>query len=89
MFSLKKKKIIKEIKNSFECHSICVIQDKKIFVISGQGNDLKVYNINNFKCIQIIKDAHANLILGLSNINNNCIASYGKDKTIKIWSFEF
>ena len=89
VFSLKKKKIIKEIKNSFECHSICVIQDKKIFVISGQGNDLKVYNINNFKCIQIIKDAHANLILGLSNINNNCIASYGKDKTIKIWSFEF
>ena len=87
VISIKDKRIIKEIKNEFKCLGICVVENKGIFLIGGESNDIKVYRSDNFNCIQILKDAHKDFINGLTQLKDCSIASYGADKSIKIWSF--
>ena len=48
--------------------------------------DLMMIN-DNYECIQEIKDAHNNYILGFIELKDGSIASFSNDKTIKIWSF--
>ncbi len=50
-------------------------------------NDIRIYRNDNYECIQEIKDAHNKDINGFIELKDGSIASFSKDKTIKIWSF--
>ena len=80
-------KIIKEFNNPFRCNGIYLIENKGIFMIGGKSKDIRIYRNDNFECIQIIKNAHLNDIKGFIELKDGSIASYSKDKTIKIWCF--
>ena len=86
IISISKKIIIKEIINEFWCHSICSIQNKNIFLIGGNGNDIKIYRNDNYECIQTIEYAHEGHIYGIILLKDGTIASFFKE-VIKIWSF--
>ena len=85
--SIKERKIIKEIKNGFKCWGICIIEEKGLFLIGGVSKEIKIYRSDNYECINIINNAHNDDILGISELKNGLITSYGKDKIIKVWSF--
>ena len=70
--------------NIYEFTSCIVIEDKGIFLISSY-NMIKVYNINDYKCIQNIKCAHNGKINGFVQLRKGIIASYGEDNIINIW----
>ena len=86
IISIKEKKIIKTINNSFLCWCIYLIEDKGIFLVGGYNKDIKIYSNDNYECIQIIKKAHNDDISGFIELKNKTIASYSIDNTIKIWS---
>ena len=88
IISIKERKIIKQIQNGFKCWGICIIEELGLFLIGGVSKDIKIYRSDNYECITIIKDAHNDNILGISQLNNGLILSYGKDKIIKVWSFK-
>ena len=70
--------------NIYEFTSCIVIEDKGIFLISSY-NMIKVYNINDYKCIQNIKCTHNGKINGFVQLRKGIIASYGEDNIINIW----
>jgi len=80
-------KIIKEFNNPFRCNGIYLIENKGIFIIGGRSNDIRIYRNDNFECIQTIENAHYNDIKGFVELKDGSIASFSKDKTIKIWCF--
>ena len=43
--------------------------------------------IDNYECIQEIKEAHNLYIYGFIELKDGSIASFSNDETIKIWSF--
>ena len=86
-YSISEKKTIKEIKNPFKCEGISLIENKGIFIVGGASKDIRIYIIDNYECIQIIENAHNNDIKGFIELKDGSIASFSKDKTIKIWSF--
>ena len=48
-----------------------------------------IYRCDNFKCIQIIKNANDDFsINGFVELKNGCIVTFVRDKTIKILSFQ-
>ena len=81
--------IIKQIKNNFRPHGIIFIKNKEIILIGGELNthDIKIYNINNYECIQTINMAHNYIILDFIELKNGMIASFSYDSKAKIWSF--
>ena len=87
IISINERKIIKEIKNGFLCLTICVLENKKLFITGGFSREIKIYNTNNYECIQIINNAHNDEIYGINKLKNDIIVSYGEDKIIKIWTF--
>ena len=87
VISIISKKIIKKINVFFQCYGLELIEDKGIFLVGGVSNMIRVYRKDNFECIQIIKNAHNDKIIGFVELNNGDIASYSADKTIKIWKF--
>ena len=89
IISISKKEIIKEINNLFKCWGICLIEDKGIFLVGGKSNDIRIYRNDNYECIQTIKDAHNNEIIGFIELKDGTIASYSDDKRIKIWNIEY
>ena len=66
---------------------VCLIDDKNVLIVVGKSNNIKIYNIDNYECIQTINNAHIDNITGIVELKNGEIASFGKDKIIKIWSF--
>ena len=87
VISILKKKIIKIINHPFySCWGINIIEDKGIFLI-GNYNDIKVYNKDNYECIQTIKDAHSDYITGFIELKNKIVVSYGYENIIRLWSF--
>ena len=87
IISISQKKIIKEIKNDFPCLAVLVVKRKEVFIIGGQSKEIKVYRTDNYECIQIIKKAHFNHIIGFTQFDNGEIASYSHDM-LKIWKFQ-
>ncbi len=87
VISIKEKIIIKRIKNEFKCLGICVIENKGVFLIGGESKEIKIYRSDNYECIKIIKDAHYDFINGFIQLKDSSVASYGVDKSVKIWSF--
>ena len=84
IISIKNRSIIKNINNSFGCLGICVL-DYGFFLVGGMSKNIKVYK--NYECIQEINQSHKNWIFGFIQLQNNLIASYSQDGTVKIWSF--
>ena len=87
VISIKEKTIIKEINLEFECYGINTIKNNGIFLIGGKSKDIKVYRIDNYECIQIIKGAHYNDINGFTELTDRKILSYGDNNEINIWQF--
>ena len=73
--------------HGYPCLAICVIKEKGIVLIGGRSKDIRVYRVDTFECIQTIKDAHENDIRGFTQIKDGLVASFSKDKFIKIWSY--
>ena len=96
IISISEKKIIKEIITDYYkkynymhgiLFGICVIQEKGIFLVTENIKDIKVYDFNNYKCIQTINNAHNKQIYGLIELIDGSIISYSEDMKVKIWSF--
>ncbi len=87
IISISQKKVILNVNNPFQCNSICVIKEKGFVLIGGRSKDIRVYRVDTFECIQTIKDAHENDIRGFTQIKDGLVASFSKDKFIKIWSY--
>ncbi len=85
IISISEKRIIKAIKNDFICWTICVIENKGIFLTGGNSKDIKVYRSDNYECIQIINNAHSSLLNGIIELNDDLIGTYGYDRIINIW----
>ena len=87
IISIEEKKIIKQIKNDFQCNCIYVINDKSIFLIGGKSNVIKVFKIENFEFIFNIENSHFDDIKGFEELNDSSIISYSNDGIIKVWEF--
>ena len=87
IISISQEKIIKEIKLNDFCYGIKCIRNKDILLI-GCKNDILLYDINNFNCIQIIKNAHCKYINGFVQLRNGNILSFSDDFHVKIWTFD-
>ncbi len=87
MISIKDKKIIKEIKINITCYCICVIPKINILLFGGEGKDIFIYNLEKFNYINVVKNAHNDDILCISELKYGNIISSSEDNTLKIWSF--
>ena len=87
VISISKKKKILIIDNHFQCNSIYLIEDKKIFLVGGMSKNIRVYSNDNYECIQTIENAHNDFIKGFTQLNNGSITSFSNDGIIKIWIF--
>ena len=88
IISISNKIIIKEIINPFQCNGITLIEDKGIFLVGGLSKDIRIYQNDNYECVQIIKNAHDDDIFGFVELKDKSIVSYSRDKKIKLWRFE-
>ena len=79
--------IIKEINHGCPCLAICVIKEKNIFLIGGEGRELRIYRNDNFCCIQIIKEAHNFFIKAICQLKDGLIVTCSNDSNLKLWSF--
>ena len=86
IISLNEKRITKEINLIFDCIGICIIKEKKIFLIGGKSRNIMIYNYENYEYIQTIKNVHEDYIIGFIELKNSSIISFSKDNTLKIWS---
>ena len=86
IFSLKEKKIIKNIDIKFDCYGICVLEDKNIFLVCGSCKDILIFRCDNYENIYIKNNVHDFNITGLIRIRDNLICSYSIDTSIKLWS---
>ena len=76
IISLFNKNVIKEIIIPFQCWGICLIKYKDIFLIGGDSKDLRVYNNEDYECIQIIQNRHDECINGFVELKDGTIISY-------------
>ena len=86
IISIKDKKIIKEIDNSFKIREICIIKNRGIFLVAGWSKDIKIYRIDNYNLISTLSDIHKEDIYGITVLKNNDIVSYSRSKFIQIWN---
>ena len=87
IYSISEGKICIEIKLPEFCYSVKVFENKGVFLV-GCKNDILIYKINNYECINVIKNAHLKIINGFVELKNGNIASFSDDGEIKIWSLE-
>ena len=86
IYSISENKVIKEINNTFCCCGIGIYEKKKLIFIGGKSEDIRIYNSNNYECIKVIKTDHEDNIFGFVPLKDGSIASFSKDKSIKVWS---
>ena len=87
VISLNERKKIHQIPLSIDCFAVNLLLRIRFF-LGGLINDIMIYRCDNFKCIQIIKNAHDDFsINGFFELKNGSIVSLARDKTIKILSF--
>ncbi len=78
--------VVKDIKNYSKCWGILVI-DNGVFFTGGEDKAIRIYRIDNYENISIIKNAHDSDINGFCFIKDGLIVSYSHDKNIKIWIY--
>ncbi len=76
VISLFNKNVIKDFFIPFQCWGICLIKYKDIFLIGGDSKDLRVYNNEDYECIQIIQNRHDECINGFVELKDGTIISY-------------
>ena len=87
VISINEKKVIKKIDNYLIVWCIYVLEEIGIFLTVGVGSkSIRIYNNENYQCIQTIKGTHNDDIIGIIYLNNNLIATYSFENNIKIWS---
>ena len=59
---------------------------KKLIFIGGKSEDIRIYNSNNYECIKVIKTDHEDNIFGFVTLKDGSVASFSKDKNIKVWA---
>ena len=84
--SISEFKVVKEINNTFCCCGIGILEKKNLFFVGGKSEDIRVYNTETFECVKIIKSDHEDNIFGFVPLKDGSIASFSKDKNIKVWS---
>ncbi len=87
IISINKKQIINSIEIPFRSNGITSIEEKGVFFIGGWSCDIQIYRIDNYECIETIKCAHDNYIVGFCKLMNGLICSFSGDHSINIWSF--
>ena len=85
VISITERKLLKKIKSSFRLNGIKIFENQKIFFIGGWSRNLLIFRSDDYKCLEIVNNAHDNYINGFVNLKNNLICSFSADKTIKIW----
>ena len=78
--------VVKDIKNYSKCWGILVIENG-VFFTGGEDKAIRIYRIDNYENITIIKNAHDSDINGFCFIKDGVIVSYSHDKNIKIWIY--
>ena len=87
VISINEKKVIKKIDNYLIVWCIYVLEEIGIFVTVGGGSkNIRIYNTENYQCIQTIKGTHNDDIIGIIYLNDNLIGTYSFENIIKIWS---
>ena len=89
ILSINEKKIIKEINNNFRCLSICVLNNKNVFLTGGISQNIKIYRCNDYECIQTLKYIHNHSIYGIEEIDDKSIVTYSHDGVVKFWKFNY
>ena len=89
ILSINEKKIIKEINNNFRCLSICVLNNKNVFLTGGISQNIKIYSCNDYECIQTLKYIHNHSIYGIEEIDDKSIVTYSHDGVVKFWKFNY
>ena len=84
VFSISKRKVLKNIENKFNCRAICKIYDKNIVLILDSHNDLRIYSTKDFTQIQLYENIIHKPLLGICCLKNNTFALYSYDGTIYI-----
>ena len=87
IISLNEFNVIFQIENGFKCWGICIIENKGIFLVGGVSKNIKIYRSDNYVCINNIENAHQYSIIGIVQLNDFSIVSYGEKNILKIWSF--
>ena len=85
IISYKDKKVVHNIDNIFQCFCICVVKAKDVFLVGGKSENIKIYKISTYQCIDTIEQIHNNYIRGIINLTDGSIASFSDDKTIKVY----
>ena len=87
VISINEKKIIQEINIGITCFCICVIPKINIVLFGGDVKDIYIYNLDNYNLINVVKNAHDDDILCISELKFGNIISSSEDKSLKIWCF--
>ena len=87
IISLNEFNVIFQIENGFKCWGICIIENKGIFLVGGVSKNIKIYRSDNYVCINNIENAHQYSIIGIVQLNDFSIVSYGEKNILKIWCF--
>ena len=83
IISISQKAIIKNIFLNFDIISSIYIKDRKIILI-GNEDKIIIMGADNFEIIQTYNNYLNNK--GMIQLNDGSIATFGNDKTIKIWN---
>ena len=67
---------------------IILINEKKILLVGGWGNDILIYKGDNFEFVERFENAHFNYIIGFCKMENNLVLSFSGDWRIIIWSIK-
>ena len=87
IFSISEKQIIKLIDLSFDCFCIHIVEEKGIFLIGGNSNNILIFRNDDYKFIYKIKNANEKWLELFIGLKEDLFLTYWSDQTIKIWSF--
>lgn len=89
IISIEEKKIIKEIDSEFLVWTICVNENKKVFICGGVSKDITIFSTETYENLGIFRECHEGNLRGNYLLNNGRIITGSEDKKAKIWEILF
>ena len=86
--SISKMEIILKIYNNFAVWGMIYFEYKGIFIVGGMSNDIQIYDINQFKCINSLVNINDFYINGFLELVNGKFLSYDEGGNIQIWELK-